>query len=246
LVGYFCSSSIEADVMTIHMTAFCCAVVGFLIMLVFASDSHRWTLYSTKLSPKLLCRQDYNNAPLCYTYSTHDEAKLAQFSFSHPYFFSDFQDEVKQWMLNLKVTDELFKGGDVPRGVGNLKGQSFATAFAKIKCNYSYFNDKEGDELICKHLDALLIKVENLKEGIQRNRTSNNLCPELQASTPEALGSDLDKDEEIAALKKELRDKNAALENCKAALEERDRFIATLKERLTEDTSLNNENIHNP
>ena len=261
---YLCSSSIEADVMTIHMTALCCAVVGFLMMVVFASNSHRWTLYSTKLSSKTHGQRWFgnDNVPLEYTYTTHDEARLYAFATAHPYYYFEVNNEVKKWVLNMKVTDELFKEGVVPRGVDNLKGQSFATAFAIIKRKYSYFNDPEGNELIGKHLDALLIEVENLNEEMRKMQSSSSSPSPLQRQVSRGLSAISDKDAEIAALKRELEKKNAvleekdlaleekdlaleekdlaleekdlALEENKAAIEEKDKVIAALEERLRE------------
>jgi len=255
---YLCSSSIEADVMAIHMTALCCAVVGFLMMVVFASNSHRSTLYSTKLSSKTHGQRWFgnDNVPLEYTYTTHDEARLYAFATAHPYYYFEVNNEVKKWVLNMKVTDELFKEGVVPRGTYSLKGQTFATAFAIIKRKYSYFNDPEGNELIGKHLDSLLIEVENLNEEMQKKMQSSSSSPSpLQRQVSRELPAIFDKDAEIAALKRELEEKNAvleekdlaleekdlaleekdlSLEENKAAIEEKDKVIAALEERLRE------------
>jgi len=260
---YLCSSSIEADVMTIHMTALCCAVVGFLIMVVFASDSHRWTLYSTKMTLKGMYKRSFvndnltaDNLTLNYTYSTPDELRLQVIATAHPYYYFEVQHEVKKWVLNMKVTDELFKEGVVPRGTYSLKGQTFATAFAIIKRKYSYFNDPEGNELIGKHLDSLLIEVENLNEEMQKKMQSSSSSPSpLQRQVSRELPAIFDKDAEIAALKRELEEMNAvleekdlaleekdlaleekdlSLEENKAAIEEKDKVIAALEERLRE------------
>jgi len=226
------------------MTALCCAVVGFLMMVVFASNSHRWTLYSTNMTAKTNYQRWFgnDNEPLDYTYTTHDEARLTCITKPHPYYLFEVQSEVKKWVLNMKVRDKLFKEGIAPRGVSALKGQSFATVFAIIKRKYSYHGDTDGDAMIGEHLDALLIEVEKRKKKMQ----SSSLSSSSQRQVFHELPAISDKDAEIAALKRELEEKNAALEEKdnvvnekdlaleenKAAIEEKDKVIAALEERL--------------
>ena len=111
----------------------------------------------------------------------------------HPYYFAEKQEDVKRWVLNLKVTDKLFAGGVVPKGVDNLKGQRFEVAFKKIKDHYKYYRDVEGDEQIRAHLDALLVEVNNLKEGIESQRSNRKTH---QATTGGNEGKDEGKDED--------------------------------------------------
>jgi len=64
------------------------------------------------------------------------------FTTAHPYYFVEGQKKVKQWILGLKVTDELFRSGVVPRGVDNLKGQSFGTVFKLLKNKFEYVGER--------------------------------------------------------------------------------------------------------
>ena len=119
------------------------AVVGILLMLIFASNTHRWTLYTTRMSAKRSWQFYFINgddAPLVYTYTTHDEGRLGDFAGAHPYYFVEVKGKVKGWILGMKVTDELFSSGIVPKGVDKLKGQSFDAAFKIIKNNYAYLS----------------------------------------------------------------------------------------------------------
>ena len=72
----------------------------------------------------------------------------------------------------MKVTDELFRSGVVPKEVDNRKGQSFDTVFKMLKNKYEYFDDMEGSEVIDEHLDALLIEISLLKEKLEHDRES--------------------------------------------------------------------------
>ena len=165
-VVYSCSRSIEGDVMTIHTVALCCAIVGYSTMVIFASSSHRWTLFSTRMpmQSRIFSSPTF---PLEYTFATCDECRLHFLAAAHPYYFSGERDPIRGWVLRLSPADGLLRGGTVPRGAHSLRGQSFATAFAIIKRKYRYFQDAEGDELISEHLDALLIEVEKIREEVQ-------------------------------------------------------------------------------
>ena len=165
-VVYSCSRSIEGDVMTIHTVALCCAIVGYSTMVIFASSSHRWTLFSTKM-PMQSRIFSSSTFPLEYTFATCDECRLHFLAAAHPYYFSGERDPIRGWVLRLSPADGLLRGGTVPRGAHSLRGQSFATAFDIIKRKYRYFQDAEGDELISEHLDALLIEVEKIREEVQ-------------------------------------------------------------------------------
>ena len=177
-VVYVGSNEIDADVlMVIHGVALVLAVVGIVLMLIFASDTHRWTLYKTKISTKQHFQSYFknDNEPLVFTFTTYDEAKLNEFVTVHPYYFVEVQKKVKQWILGLKVTDELFRSGVVPKGVDILKGQSFDTVFKKLKYKFEYFNDMEGSELIDEHLDALLLEVAAIKNKLKHDKESMQL-----------------------------------------------------------------------
>ena len=165
-VVYSCSRSIEGDVMTIHTVALCCAIVGYSTMVIFASSSHRWTLFSTRM-PMQSRIFSSSTFPLEYTFATCDECRLHFLAAAHPYYFSGERDPIRGWVLRLSPADGLLRGGTVPRGAHSLRGQSFATAFDIIKRKYRYFQDAEGDELISEHLDALLIEVEKIREEVQ-------------------------------------------------------------------------------
>ena len=73
----------------------------------------------------------------------------------------------------MKVTDELFSSGILPKGVVKLKGQSLDAAFKIIKNKYAYFNDKEGDELINTHLGTEIrteIRIKRRKKHSTRGK----------------------------------------------------------------------------
>ena len=175
VVTYAGSDALDAEIVFVFLLcALACVLVGFTTMVVFASNSHRWTLYSTRTTPKEYRGSLFgsDDAPLTLTFTTHDEMRLALFTYAHPYYYAEKKDDVKKWMLGMRVTDELFQGGVAPKGAHQVRGQPFETVFSKIKKRYEYFNDKEGDAAISSHLDALLIEINNLRLLMDTARTN--------------------------------------------------------------------------
>jgi len=167
-VVYAGSNEIDADMlMVIHFVALVLAVVGIVLVLIFASDTHRSTLYKKIGSLTQGYQQLFTNddAPLSLEFTTLDEARLTDFATYHPYYFIEVQEKVKQWIMGLKVADDLFSSGVVP--AGKMKGQAFDTVFKKMKYHYEYFNDMESSEFIGEHLDALLVEVSLIKDKLE-------------------------------------------------------------------------------
>ena len=186
VVIYAGSNEIDADVlMVIHGVALVLAVFGIMLMLIFASNTHRSTLYKTNMITKQSVQQYFANddVPLDSTFTTHDEVRLYVFTFVHPYYFEEAKEKVKQCILGLKVTDDLFSSGVVPKGCYGLKGQAFKSAFKRVKYHYEYFNDMEGSELINDHLDALLVEVCAIMDKLEHERENNQQKKAKTATT---------------------------------------------------------------
>ena len=154
----------SGSIMTLQLVAAVCAVVGFLLMVRFASDSHRHLLFKTIMTPKELYQRHFttDDYPLDWTYNTRDEAKMNEFGAFHPYYFTESKAKVQEWLLGLRSSDDLFSSGAVvPNGVYAFKGQQWSTVFTRVKYHFAYFKDDGANRLITTHLDNLLGEIES-------------------------------------------------------------------------------------
>jgi len=149
--------------MTLQLVAAVCAVVGFLLMVRFASDSHRHLLFKTIMTPKKCVQRYFTNDdyPLDLTFNTRDEARMHDFAAYHPYYFTESKAKVQEWLLGLRSSDDLFSGAVVPNGVDEFKGQQWSTVFSRVKSHFAYFKDDSANRLITTHLDNLLGEIES-------------------------------------------------------------------------------------
>jgi len=150
--------------MTLQLVAAVCAVVGFLLMVRFASDSHRHLLFKTIMTPKEFCQRHFtaDDYPLDSRYNTQDEARMGDFGAYPPYFFTESKAKVQAWLLGLRSSDDLFSSGAVvPNGMDVFKGQQWSTVFSRVKYHFSYFKDDGANRLITTHLDNLLGEIES-------------------------------------------------------------------------------------
>jgi len=148
----------SGSIMTLQLVAAGCAVVGSLLMVRFASDSHRHLLFKTIMTPKEYLQRWFTNddEPLDRTFNTKDEAKMNVFAGHHPYFLTESKAKVQEWLLGLRSSDNLFSGAVVPNGMDNFKGQQWSTVFTRVKYNFAYYKDDGANRLITTHLDNLL------------------------------------------------------------------------------------------
>jgi len=154
----------SGSIMTLQLVAAGCAVVGFLLMLKFASDSHRHLLFKTIATPKEQFQRHFttDDYPLDWTYNTRDEARMNEFAVAHPYYFTESKAKVQEWLFGLRSSDDLFSSGAVvPNGVDNFKGQQWSTVFSRVKSHFAYFKDDGANRLITTHLDNLLGEIES-------------------------------------------------------------------------------------
>ena len=138
--------------------------MGFLLMLKFASDSHRHLLFKTIATPKEQFQRHFttDDYPLDYTFNTRDEAKMDMFAVAHPYYFTESKAKVQEWLFGLRSSDDLFSSGAVvPNGVDGFKGQQWSTVFSRVKSRFTYFKDDGANRLITTHLDNLLGEIES-------------------------------------------------------------------------------------
>jgi len=182
--------------MTLQLVAVGCAVVGFLLMVRFASDSHRHLLFKTIMTPKEYFQLYFtnDNYPLDGTFNTRDEARMHEFAVAHPYYFTESKAKVQEWLLGLRSSDDLFSGAVVPSGVNEFKGQQWSTMFSRVKSHFTYFKDDGANRLLTAHLDKLLGEIESRPAII----TPSSPAP-AQASVPVYT-----KDEQIELLKEQL------------------------------------------
>ena len=158
---------------------------------------------------------------MVYTFTTHNEGEMNGFTTAHPYYFVEGQKKVKEWILGLKVTDELFCSGVLPRGVDHIKGQSYDTVFKKVKYKFEYFNDMEVSELIDKHLDALLIEVTSIKDSLEHDRATR--CThdgKKSSSTPKTIELRKSDDDASKTRTKLMEERDAALDEVAALRKE--------------------------
>ena len=149
----------SGSIMTLQLVAAGCAVVGFLLMVRFASDSHRHLLFKTIMTPKELFQRYFTteDEPLERTFNTKDEARMDMFAAFHPYYFTESKAKVQEWLLGLRSSDDLFSSGEVvPSGNYKLEGQQWSTVFKIVKSHFTYFKDVGANRLITTHLDNLL------------------------------------------------------------------------------------------
>jgi len=187
----------SGSIMTLQLLAAVCAVVGFLLMVRFASDSHRHLLFKTIMTPKELYQRfhTYDDEPLEFGCNTRDEARMDIFAGPHPYYFTESKAKVQEWLLGLRSSDDLFSSGAVvPSGIEKFKGQQWSTLFTEVKYHFTYFKDDGANRLITAHLDNLLGEIES------RPTTPAPLPAPAQTQTTPLLT----KDEEIEQLKAQL------------------------------------------
>jgi len=154
----------SGSIMTLQLVAAVCAVVGFLVMVMFASDSHRHLLFKTAMTPKELFQKYFttHDYPLDHTFNTRDEARMNYFAAHHPYFLTESKAKVQEWLLGLRSSDGLFSSGEVvPPGVDAFKGQQWSTLFTRVKSRFTYYKDDGANRLITTHLDKLLGEIES-------------------------------------------------------------------------------------
>jgi len=154
----------SGSIMTLQLVAVVCAVVGFLLMVRFASDSHRHLLFKTITTQKEVWHRYFTNDdyPLDLTYNTKDEARMNDFAGAHPYYLTESKAKVQEWLLGLRSSDDLFSSGAVvPNGVDKFKGQQWSTVFNRVKYHFAYFKDDGANRLITTHLDNLLGEMES-------------------------------------------------------------------------------------
>ena len=154
----------SGSIMTLQLVAAVCAVVGFLLMVRFASDSHRQLLCKTIMTPKELFQRFFttDDYPLDFNCNTRDEARLGDCAFAHPYYLTESKAKVQEWLLGLRSSDDLFSSGAVvPDSVVGFKGQQWSTVFSRVKYNFTYFKDDGANRLITTHLDKLLKEIES-------------------------------------------------------------------------------------
>jgi len=182
----------SGSIMTLQLVAAVCAVVGFLLMARFASDSHRHLFFKTICTPKELYQRRFTNddEPLDHTYNTRDEARMDNFAAGHPYYLTESKAKVREWLLGLRSSDDLFSSGTVvPNGVDRFKGQQWSTVFTRVKYHFAYFKDDGANRLITTHIGNLLGEIESR--------------PTITTPSPEAAPART-KDEEIEQLKEQL------------------------------------------
>jgi len=189
--------------MTLQLVAAVCAVVGFLLMVRFASDSHRHLFFKTTTTPKECVQRYFTNddEPLDHTYNTRDEARMDIFAAVHPYYSAESKAKVQEWLLGLRSSDDLFSSGAVvPNGVNVFKGQQWSTVFSRVKYHFAYFKDDGANRLITTHLDNLLGKIES-----QPAITTPSPSPSPQPPPPKELS-------EIELLRKQLHEARLEIE----------------------------------
>jgi len=193
----------SGSIMTLQLVAAVCAVVGFLLMVRFASDSHRHLLFNTIMTQKENLQRHFttDDYPLDYTFNTRDEARMHQFAAFHPYFFTESKAKVQAWLLGLRSSDDLFSGAVVPNGVDGFKGQQWSTVFSRVKSRFTYYKDDGANRLITAHLDNLLGEIES-----RPVITTPSPSPSPQPPTPKELPEiEVLLRARVAALEAELR-----------------------------------------
>jgi len=186
----------SGSIMTLQVVAAVCAVVGYQLMVRFASDSHRHLLFKTIMTPKEQFQRYFTNDdyPLDGTFNTRDEAKMDMFAVAHPYYLTESKAKVQEWLLGLRSSDDLFSGAFVPNGVNEFKSQQWSTLFSRVKSRFTYYKDDGANRLLTAHLDKLLGEIESRPAII----TPSSPAP-APASVPVYT-----KDEQIELLKEQL------------------------------------------
>ena len=210
----------SGSIMTLQLVAVMCAVVGFLLMVRFASDSHRHLLFKTIMTPKELYQRHFNNkCPLDRTFNTRDEARMNYFAAGHPYYYTESKAKVQEWLLGLRSSDALFSSGTVvPNGVEDFKGQQWSTVFTRVKSRFTYYKDDGANRLITTHLDNMLGEIES-RPRITTPSPSPQPPPPKELSEIELLRT------QVAALQEE--NKKLATNN-----KAKDELIVTLRNKV--------------
>jgi len=198
----------SGSIMTLQLVAAVCAVVGYLLMVRFASDSHRHLLLKTIMTPKELYQRYFttDDYPLDHTYNTRDEARINDFAAGHPYYYTESKAKVQEWLLGLRSSDGLFSSGEVvPPGVDAFKGQQWSTVFSRVKSRFTYFKDDGANRLITTHLDNLLGEIESRPA---MTTPSPSPSPSPQPPPPKELSEVEQLRAEVIALKAQLNEQN--------------------------------------
>lgn len=122
------------------------AVVGYLLMIACARDSHRYQLYTARESAREHIDSFFCGHFLTYSFRVLDEQAADMFLGVHPSFF-DIR-VIQNWILSLHSNSYLFKNDKMkllPKTAGNIAEMSFDKFFEKMLGQLRYFERFKGE-----------------------------------------------------------------------------------------------------
>jgi len=218
----------EGSMMTMMNVASGGILLGIAIIVGFARKSHRYQLYSCPWSAKDGYKYVWQTKTLYNRFVDFDEQAVNYFCTVHPIFHHS--DVILPWVESLTSDSYIFKhnkeglSGDeaqLPKTCGDLANFTYAYFFEQIKYRIGFYKGDPGLASAIEHLENL---EERLK--VERGRPRKSLVEDVGKiqeeqkelkEKKEKNAHQLEKDEEIATLKKELREAKAiidAFEKC--------------------------------
>jgi len=143
-------------------------VVGSGVVVYNVTDTHRWTLYQTRLSAKDHMMQCFNNQIEPESLETTlDGHRADSFVTTHPSYFD--HQPVLNWLLSLEIDNALFaEGTKFGKTAGSESGKSYESWFGKVLTKIKFYNERE-EKLVAKataHIEVMRGELKQRSESI--------------------------------------------------------------------------------
>ncbi|GMI58843.1 hypothetical protein TeGR_g8145 [Tetraparma gracilis] len=201
--GVRASASLMAQV---YCAAVGSAVVGIAVIFACVEDSHRWTLYRTRQTPKKYFMDLFNGVPhLVSAFQTRDGQALDFVSAIHPSFFE--KDAVRTFLLSLSAKHALFAGDSVlPEEAGAAASWTYDHLFEKLTINVKFYEDAALTAEIELHFQATKAAIAARNEARRNAKASAKALQPVakkETSQPVAEGQPVAKEEARQPVAKE-------------------------------------------
>ena len=144
------------------------AVFGYINMICFCRKSHRYQLYSTKITGKQSCNVFMAGERMTEHMETVDEQAVVAFTYSHPLFFD--LEPVLEWIEKLTKHSILFANGKtLPPTCGDLADFTIDFFFSEVKKRLTFYDQKPKrleDDLQAR-LDAARIRLDVIQTEVR-------------------------------------------------------------------------------
>jgi len=178
----------------VYWVTLCFGLLGVVLTLLCARDSHRWTLYTSRQTGPEFVEWWFDADQLIYDAKTKDQQRVTAWLFFHPSYYN--KDKVQAWLLIMKATDELFAAEKLPKGCVQFSGHTFDSLFSKSLERFAFYYNSANLAKIKTHLDSL-------KAALDARPPEPEQLPTIRG-TPESLAEEEKEDVQITGLKQEV------------------------------------------